>query len=176
VGTFFVAALVIAFSGSERLSDRMISGYGSVTNFITVQEFEVGESDYKRFVLIEAAKQIISDNFWFGTGVGLTNYRRAFSESALYTDRDSKSHNFYLSYFAELGLIGFVLILSVFFAIYCLLSAKDPRLRFSKAIFLSIAVIMFMSEYILLPEIWFLFGVLAGVVLRLESVATVNYE
>lgn len=173
--TVLVGVLVLSLSASERVSDRMVDGYGSVVSFITNQDFEAGEADYKRFVLIDAAKKIISENFWLGTGVGLTNYRRGFSEVVVNTERDSKAHNFYLSYFAELGLIGFTIIMAVFLFIYFLISVPDPRFKFGKAIFLSIAVIMLMSEYILLPEIWFLFGMLVGVALSYKSVPKVIY-
>jgi O-antigen ligase len=126
------------------------------------EEFDSSMGDYNRVMLIFSAIEIIKHNFWFGTGLGLENYRNAFHEVSSY-HHDSKAHNFYLSYFAELGLVGFSILVLLFITIYKKLASLNSPYRAFRVSFWVIAIMMTMNEYILLPEIWFYFGMLAGI-------------
>src|SRR5690606_13862209 len=75
----------------------------------------------------------------------------------------SKAHNFYLSYFAELGLSGFALLLAILQRVYAGLPPLSSRFRAFRVCFLVMALMMTMNEYILLPELWLFFGLMNGI-------------
>ena len=58
---------------NKRLSNATIS-IGVITAGGTI---ESGESDYKRNMLLLSAIEIIKNEFWFGSGIGLDNYRKS---------------------------------------------------------------------------------------------------
>ncbi|SHI16717.1 O-antigen ligase family protein [Pollutimonas bauzanensis] len=151
-----------AFSG---IADKSLQRLERVS--VTTQMLLHGEdlnnsmSDYNRVMLLKGALATAKDNFWFGTGLGLENYRKGFHKASDY-GHDSKSHNFYISYFAELGIAGFSLLLAILFLISRKLYPLSSRHKAFKVSFLVIAIMMTMNEYILLPEIWFFYGMLAG--------------
>lgn len=154
--------VLIAFSGA---ADKSLQRLERV--FTTSQMLAHGEdlnstmNDYNRVMLLKAAIATAQDNFWFGTGLGLENYRKAFHKASDY-GHASKAHNFYISYFAELGAMGFSLLLFILYLISRKLHPLSSRHRAFKVSFVAMALMMSMNEYILLPEIWFFYGMLAG--------------
>src|SRR5690606_12640303 len=74
----------------------------------------------------------------------------------------SKAHNFYISYFAELGVVGFSLLMLILYLVSRKLYPLSSRHKAFKVSFLAMALMMTMNEYILMPEIWFFYGMLAG--------------
>lgn len=135
---------------------------GRIARIVDGSGIERGGSDYKRYVLMLGSLEIIKSNFFFGCGVGMENYRRAFNENFSF-GADSKAHIFYLSYLAELGVIGFTLLMLLLTDIYRKLPALGSNDRAFRVSFITIAVMMTMNEYILLPQLWFFFGLLAGI-------------
>jgi O-antigen ligase len=135
----------------------------SVTTSMLIhgQDLSNNMNDYNRVMLLKGAIATAKDNFWFGTGLGLENYRKGFHKVSDY-GHDSKAHNFYLSYFAELGLAGFSLLMLILLLISKKLYPMSGRYKAFKVSFLVMAIMMTMNEYILLPELWFFFGMLAG--------------
>jgi O-antigen ligase len=156
--------LVVLFSDGlvdgqlARLENAFISAY----NVVFLDGIEAGKNDYQRYMLLKSSLKITHDNFLFGTGVGLFNYKLAFHESVDFFYRDSKSHNFYLSYFSELGLFGFSILIAIFYIVYKRLKVVDQYSRPFLTMFFTLAISMMMSEYILMPYIWFIFGASAG--------------
>lgn len=153
----------IAYSG---VADRSLQRLERVV--VTSQMLMHGESldtsmnDYNRVMLLRGAIATAKDNFWFGTGLGLENYQKAFHKVSDY-GQASKAHNFYISYFAELGVAGFsLLLLILYLASRKLHPLSSPHKAF-KVSFLVMALMMTMNEYILMPEIWFFYGMLAGI-------------
>ena len=120
-------------------------------------------------MLILSAIEIIKNNFWFGTGIGLENYRNAFHKYVSFYHHDSKAHNFYLSYFAELGVFGFILLILILGVLYKKLSKNKTHIAF-RISFIGIAFMMTMNEYIGLPELWFFYGILIGVSINTKNV------
>jgi O-antigen ligase len=127
------------------------------------EKFNSSMGDYTRVMLLFSAIKIIEHNFLFGTGCGLENYRKAFHKDVLDYHHDSKAHNFYLSFFAELGFIGFTILITLLTLIYKKLASLSSPYRAFRVSFLILAIMMATNEYILLPEIWFYFGMLAGI-------------
>ncbi|NYT62137.1 O-antigen ligase family protein [Alcaligenaceae bacterium] len=152
----------ITFSGVADQSMQRLASVSTTTKMLMHgEDMNNSMSDYNRVMLLKGAIATAKDNFWFGTGLGLDNYRKGFRKVSDYV-RDSKAHNFYISYFAELGIIGFGLLLTILFLISRKLYPLSSPHKAFKVSFLVIAIMMTMNEYILLPEIWFFFGMLAG--------------
>lgn len=152
----------IAFSGIADQSLQRLARVSVTTNMLMHgEDLNASMNDYNRVMLLKGAIATAKDNAWFGTGLGLDNYRKGFHKVSDY-NQDSKAHNFYISYFAELGLVGFSLLLFILFLISRKLHPLSSRHKAFKVSFLVMAIMMTMNEYILLPELWFFFGMLAG--------------
>ena len=160
VGSIIAAFLLSPIA--DKVGGRLVDAQKSVATIGGGQEIHQGEKDYARYMLIQAAWTIFQNNMFFGSGIGVPNYRAEFKEHVTFFDRNSKSHNFYLSYLAELGIIGFTLLLVILSKIYRLLPNLSSQYRAFKVSFLGIALMMTMNEYILLPELWFFYGMLGG--------------
>lgn len=157
-----VLIAAVAFSGIADKSLQRLAHVSVTANMLLHgEDLNSSMNDYNRVMLLKGAIATAEDNFWFGTGLGLENYRRAFHKVSDY-GHDSKAHNFYLSYFAELGIAGFSLLLLILYLISRKLYPLSSRHKAFKVSFLVMAIMMTMNEYILLPEIWFFYGMLAG--------------
>jgi hypothetical protein len=170
-----VAALVIAVFVASGIADKSVERLerisGTVQMVMHGDQLDNSMNDYNRVMLLTGAIETARENFWFGTGLGLDNYRRSFHKASNYT-HDSKAHNFYVSYFAELGILGFSMLLWMLLLISRLLPPLAGRHKAFKVSFIVMAVMMTMNEYILLPELWFFFGMLAG----MSQVANRSYS
>ncbi len=148
----------VADSSIERLERFSVTA----RMIINDEQLDTSMNDYNRVMLLSGAVATAKEEFWFGTGLGLDNYRRTYHRVSNYF-QDSKAHNFYLSYFAELGIFGFSMLMAMCFLIYRTLPPLPSRYRAFRVSFLVTAVMMTMNEYILLPELWFFYGLLSGV-------------
>ncbi len=154
--------IAFAFSGIADNSLKRLEHVSVTARMLAHDEnLDSSMSDYNRVMLLKGAIATAEDNFWFGTGLGLENYRKSFHKVSDY-GQDSKAHNFYISYFAELGIIGFSLLLIILSLILRKLPPLSGPGKAFKVSFLVIAIMMAMNEYILLPELWFFYGMLAG--------------
>lgn len=154
--------VTVAYSG---VADKSLQRLERV--IVTSQMLIHGESldnsmnDFNRVMLLKGAIATATDNFWFGTGLGLENYQKAFHKVSDY-GQASKAHNFYISYFAELGLMGFSLLMLILYLASRKLYPLSSRHKAFKVSFVAMALMMTMNEYILMPELWFFYGMLAG--------------
>jgi len=146
----------------EKVFKRLETAQSSVLAVGSGAGIEQGQKDYARFMLIQSALTIFKNNIWFGAGIGVPNYRAEFEEHVSFFSRNSKAHNFYLSYLAELGIIGFPLLILILILIYRKLAPLSSDYRAFKVSYLGMALMMTMNEYILLPELWFFYGMLGG--------------
>jgi len=165
VKILLVIGLVVAIFATG-IGDKALKRLERTTTTVNMlakgEKFDSSMADYNRVMLLINAIKIIKHNFWFGTGLGLENYRVAFHKVSSY-HHDSKAHNFYLSYLAELGIVGYVILFIILGLIYYYLAPLNSSYRAFKVSFWVITIMMTMNEYILLPEIWFYFGMLAGI-------------
>lgn len=163
-----VLALFLSSGVAERTTERLATTDTVVSALIEGRELDPSMSDRNRLHLVNAALATADEHFWFGTGLGMENYREGLREAG-HGQLRSKAHNFYISYFAELGLVGFVLLLATLQRIYAGLPPLNSPYRAFRVSFLVMALMMTMNEYILLPELWLLFGMLAGMSHSVQS-------
>jgi O-antigen ligase len=162
-----VVALFLASGIAERTTERLLMTGRTISALVEGREIDRSAGDHNRVMLVTGAMATAKENFWFGTGLGMENYRKGLSTASPLAVT-SKAHNFYLSYFAELGIFGFALLLAILQRIYAGLLPLKSRYRAFRVTFLVMALMMTMNEYILLPELWVFFGMLAGISQRLS--------
>lgn len=119
--------------------------------------------DYRRQALIEGTIDIIRNRFLIGTGLGTGNFLLYFPDGLL--EVPARAHNMYLSYLAEFGIIGYTLFLGIFIVILQItLSSKQRNTLIGKRIvivsFLATLLGFATNEYITLPFIWYMWGIL----------------
>jgi O-antigen ligase len=178
---FFIACLLVfvssfIFNNNSRLVERIKETPSFISSVIWANnEIKPGDPDYKRQELADATKKIIQKHWLLGTGVGLENYRIAFREISDY-QKESRAHNFFLSYLAEFGVIGFSLMLYILFLLFIAFENKRKRISdfysddkhkillisFESG-FLVVLVSLTMNEYISFPLIWFFWGIGLGI-------------
>lgn len=165
-----VLTIILVSPIGEKVSNRFAHTEQSIVQAAD-GGISAGENDYARYMLMKSAIEIFKNNPLMGVGVGVPNYRAGFKEHVDFYSRDSKAHNFYLSYLAELGIIGFLFLLLILSKIYRILAPLKGPYRAFKVSFLGISLMMTMNEYILLPELWFFYGMLGGMsfVVRSET-------
>lgn len=157
-----VVAAFLASGIAQETTDRLINTGNTITAMLEGRQIDRNTGDHNRVRLVNGAIATAKQHFWFGTGLGMENYRQGLQKASL-LPLTSKSHNFYLSYFAELGLAGFALLMIVLQRLYTCLAPLGSPLRAFRVTFLVMAVMMAMNEYILLPELWVVFGMLSGI-------------
>lgn len=163
-----VVALFLNTGVTERTTERLFTTSGTVSALFDGRELDRSVGDYNRLHLVNSAMDTAREHFWFGTGLGMTNYREGLRRAG-HGEVTSKAHNFYISYFAELGVVGFMLLLAMLQRIYAGLPPLGSRYRAFRVSFLVMALMMTMNEYILLPELWLFFGMLAGLSHRVRA-------
>lgn len=163
-----ITGLFLTSGIAERTTGRLITTSSTLSAMWEGRQIERSVRDYNRVMLVNGAMDTAKEHFWFGTGLGMENYRAGLRKAST-LPVTSKAHNFYLSYFAELGLFGFALLLTILQRVYTSLLPLGTRFRAFRVAFLVMALMMTMNEYILLPELWVLFGILAGVSQRVLS-------
>lgn len=164
-----IIALFLQSGVAERSTQRLLQAGQTINAMLEGRELDHEAGDRNRVVLVQSAVKTAKVHFWMGTGLGMQNYRDGLRRAGVGLVT-SKSHNFYLSYFTELGLFGFALLLSILKGIY----SKLPPLGHQRAFrvcFLVTALMMTMNEYILLPELWLFMGLLMGIAQRQDRAA-----
>ena len=170
---FSLAALAIVLflaSGvTERTTERLMLTGRTISALASGEEIDRSVGDRNRALLVQGAIDTAKQHIWLGTGLGMENYRAGLQRSSP-LPLNSKSHNFYLSYLAELGVLGFALLMAILHRIYTYLPPLNSRWRAFRVCFLVTAIMMTMNEYILLPELWLFFGLLTGIARQLSPV------
>lgn len=73
-----------------------------------------GNSVVQRIEYFKIALQVIRENFWFGTGTGgyFPAYQKKYDEHPFFSEQKfrQRSHNMFLSYWVDFGLIGLIFI------------------------------------------------------------------
>ncbi len=149
--TFIKIASIVLFLVSLLFlsqNARVIRTYNEVTNVISQGK------NYKhypsRLFLWESAIEVISENFWLGTGTGDTKEMLS-EKTKKYKHRDKditklNAHNQFLEIFMSSGIIGFLIFISIL--IICLLKAiKSNNELF--ILFLTIIIFNFLFESML---------------------------
>jgi len=166
-----VLALFLSSGIAERSTERLVLTSRTVSAMLEGREVDRSVGDHNRVMLMHGAIANAKAHFWFGTGLGMENYREGLRKASP-LPVTSKAHNFYLSYFTELGLVGFLLLLAILQRVYASLPPLGSRFRAFRVSFLVMALMMAMNEYILLPELWLFFGLLTGISLQAPHAAS----
>ena len=164
-----VLTIILRLPIGELARERFIRTGYTVKALYSQEELDPTVGDYARVQLLKYGMQIIERNFIFGTGVGLENYRAKLRE--LNPIRESKPHNFYVSYLAEFGFVGFSILMLLLISIWMRLSKISISKEMSdtfKAHCLTVIAMLFMNEYITFPFIWFIWGVGVGLSYKCE--------
>lgn len=127
--------------------------------------------DYKRIIILLNGIQVIKNNFLLGTGVGLDNYREYLKpiidgNKELYV----RPHNFYVSYLAEFGIIGFSILLFIIYQVWhktsILIIGRSRNIRLPmysfRAIIITLLIMLAFNEYVTYPLVWILLGIILG--------------
>jgi O-antigen ligase len=106
-----------------------------------------GHSVTQRLEYYKMAGSIIRDNFWLGNGTGgyYTAYQEKYNQNKFFQAKDyrQRSHNMFLSYWIDFGLIGLVYIC---FALVAPIFMERKIRSFLLMIFLLIVFISFLNE------------------------------
>jgi len=106
-----------------------------------------GHSVTQRLEYYKMASQIIKENFWFGNGTGgyYQAYQNMYNQNKFFQDQEyrQRSHNMFLSYWIDFGLIGMCYIC---FALTAPVFWERKTKSFLLLIFLLIVLISFMNE------------------------------
>lgn len=156
-----VLTLFLSSGIAERTTERLLRTGDSIRTLVMNEQVDRSKGDGNRMLLVQGALANAREHFWFGTGLGMDNYREGLRKASP-LPLTSKAHNFYISYFAELGLFGFAILLALLKRIHSCLPPMNSRYRAFRVSFLVMALMMAMNEYILLPELWVFFGIMAG--------------
>jgi hypothetical protein len=106
-----------------------------------------GHSVTQRIEYYKMAASIIAENFWFGTGTGgyYQAYQDKYDQSTFFHDPKfrQRSHNMFLSYWIDFGIIGLIYICFAMF--YPIILERKTR-SFLLKVFILILLISFMNE------------------------------
>jgi hypothetical protein len=106
-----------------------------------------GHSVTQRLEYYKMAREIIAENFWFGTGTGgyYTAYQEKYSQNQFFQDQQfrQRSHNMFLSYWIDYGIIGLIYIC---FALFFPIFLEHKTKSFLILVFILVVFISFMNE------------------------------
>jgi hypothetical protein len=106
-----------------------------------------GHSVTQRLEYYKMAGSIIADNFWVGTGTGgyYQAYQEKYDQNKFFNTPDyrQRSHNMFLSYWIDYGLIGLIYIC---FALFSPIILERKTKSFLLMVFILIVLISFMNE------------------------------
>ena len=159
--SFVILSGIVSLGIADKMLDRF-ADFNRTLPMLYSGDIEAGVGDYERLLLIRSAVDIAKENFWFGTGVGVENYQREFHKIVVNYDRDSRAHNLYITRFANFGLIGWLLFFTLLIGVYRMLPPWTEGQKYFRISFMGVAILMMFNEYILLPQLWIIFGLYAG--------------
>lgn len=106
-----------------------------------------GHSVTQRIEYYKMATQIISENFWFGTGTGgyYEAYQEKYDQNKFFQNQQfrQRSHNMFLSYWIDFGVIGLIYIC---FALFSPIMLERKTKSFLLLIFMLIVLLSFLNE------------------------------
>lgn len=146
---------------SAGIVDRIEVTMNTIDIIVNDKPFYPGMKDYARYQMMKDCVNVIKNNTYFGTGIGLDSYRKELVKVG--PIRMSKPHNFYLSYLAELGIFGFGILAWIFIIIIKSIHRRDKSFHALWYTIIFIILLMFtMNEYISLPILWMMLGLILG--------------
>ena len=112
--------------------------------------------DQDRIILVKNSIEVINKNIFFGVGPGLNNYLQESSQSEFSYIRNARPHNFYLSFVSDFGVVGScIFVASMFLVINQVIHFGARRMH---VFYIPICILLLFNEYILIPDLWALWG------------------
>jgi len=106
-----------------------------------------GHSVTQRLEYYKMAWSIITENFWFGTGTGgyYQAYQEKYDQNKFFNTSEyrQRSHNMFLSYWIDYGIIGLIFIC---FALFSPIVLERKTKSFLMLVFVLVVLISFMNE------------------------------
>lgn len=106
-----------------------------------------GHSVTQRLEYYKMAAQIIGENFWLGTGTGgyYDSYQKKYDQNTFFKEQQfrQRSHNMFLSYWIDFGLIG---LLYICYAMFSPIILEHKTRSFLLMVFMLIVLLSFMNE------------------------------
>lgn len=106
-----------------------------------------GHSVTQRLEYYKMAAQIIGENFWIGTGTGgyYDAYQKKYDQNKFFREQQfrQRSHNMFLSYWIDFGLIGLIYIC---YALFSPIILEHKIRSFLLMVFMLIVLLSFMNE------------------------------
>jgi hypothetical protein len=106
-----------------------------------------GHSVTQRFEYYKMAFQIIKENFWLGTGTGGYDlaYQKKYDQNKFFKEQKfrQRSHNMFLSYWIDFGVIGLIYIC---FALFSPVFIERQTKNYLLMVFLFIVLLSFLNE------------------------------
>lgn len=144
--TFFSAIIILLSVNNKHLTDRMI--FDNISKEVKKLHYSPDKSylnkDSVYFAHYSAAYQLFQKNKFFG--VGLKNFRKFCNNSEfnknIHPAQHGRTcathpHNFYFEFLSEIGLIGFIIIISFFvYSFYNFFTSKNNFILLSSVILL----------------------------------------
>lgn len=164
------------------LGDVIVSKFELMLNVFNILfgHIEVGGHDHHRTLIKEAALSIFKQNMFIGSGLGIENYVYYYPKGLF--ENDSKylytvAHNLYLTYSAQLGIVGFSILLYFFTAlIYFFFKysfSSNYELKIYARVFLvghlTILIMFVGNEYITSPFPWFYWAIAIATINQLKN-------
>ena len=119
--------------------------------------------DFARITVVQQGILMFKNYFLFGVGLGRENFvnaARSIPEFQIIKGDYIRSHNFYISYLVDYGIIGFSIIIVFIQSIYKHLTSYQKIVLDSpkyNTIFILLGLLFLTNEYVLAPEVYFLF-------------------
>ncbi|MGR5127587.1 O-antigen ligase family protein [Photobacterium swingsii] len=169
LGIFVFFAIVITLSSGfgEHITKRLDRATESLHVLVSDDTISSGENDFRRVTLLYSGVDIIKNNYLIGTGLGTENYLKYFN-TAKFQTVPGQPHNFYLSYSAQLGALGFLLFSMLIYSCFSIVFKYGNRA--GKAFVLSLLFYLTFNEYILLPEVWIFSGLFVFLIYKRGSI------
>lgn len=145
--TLTTAILLTAYNVSPVFNARSNALMEDITQMTIHDKYTGGFG--QRVALWTMGANVAMDNFIYGTGLGdemdgMTFYAKKYNFS-LYVDKPEKGyidyHNAFIQYFVQLGVLGFILFLSLFYAL--------AMNKFQNKIYLNINILFIVSFFML---------------------------
>ena len=157
----FFWIVFLNFSENNFLFERITHAFSLIDalyEFSQNADLSVGKEigDKRRFYIIVVNIDLLTTVFPFGTGMGLDNYLSKIDPShATYLPVFGRAHNYYISYFAEMGLI--------FFLFFTYILYKPLFLNsniYYKSLYFGMLIGISTNEYVTSPYFWILYALI----------------
>lgn len=157
---------------------RLGTTAATVSDLLSRHSLAPNQADYVRVELLRYSLQVALRSPLFGTGVGLDNYVEMLRTVVPNPIREAKPHNLYTSYLSEFGLVGFALLMVLFWRIWRSLGNQSDRIASNcfRSVLLTVMFMFTMNEYVTFPFMWFVLGVGLALADRRPPVSRVKGE